>query len=396
MGIQAMIARFLILCIAYFGSIITVYADGIVSAITAAPIHANGIVRDIRSGLNIHLQTNSVQGMDFMDPAVPGFGLPAGGSLEIELVEGFQRDPAIALDDRSILLVAGAPQQGLPGRLLGFTVSEGKNPNTISVSSDNSTGVRAEDLVSPAPGAAFDPIRQRGIKIIHIGRHKAFVSRGNKGVIDVRFKNAEGGVIASGRGEVDFLAEPRPQIYPTNIPHDQRNHNWQRVEPGKVVGVAKNTLPIPFILFAKNEGLGNLGLDGVGVLSMQQLEQLGVGLPKSIARYTGGLIIQDRDGDRILDPGKDLILGGISNAFPAGSKGGQILTPLVREKPFLSVPTTKFNERAGVNIGGSIMQVVFIAGDTPGLYRSTFSLLRVPGDLSSGDGSSFTHTTVVE
>ncbi len=371
-------------------------ADGIVSRDTAAPIHPNGIVRDIRSGLNIHLQSDEVRGLDFMDPAVLGYGLPAGGSLEIELLEGFQRDPSIALDDRTILLVAGTPQQGLPGRLLGFTVSEGKNPYTFVIGTDSSDGVSAENLVSPAPGAAFDPIRQRGIKIIHIGRHKAFVSRGDKGVVEVRFKDASGKVVSSGRGEVAFLDEPRPRIYPTNIPHDQRNHNWQRVAPNGIVGVASGTLPIPFVLFAKNNDLENNGINSVGVLSADQLAQLNVTIPDVLSRYNGGLILKDTDGDKKLNPLTDQIIGGISNDFPEGSKGGQVVTPIVNDLPFLSVETARFNERAGANIGGSIMQVVFIAGDIPGIYRSTFSLLRVPGALDSGDGSSVTHTTVVE
>jgi len=396
-GIQSIIVRFLPPLVFYVLLFMTaVRAEGIVSEITSAPIHPNGIVRDVRSGLNIHLQTDKVRGLDFMDPAVLGYGLPPGGSLEVELVEGFQRDPAIALDHRAILLVAGAPQQGLPGQLLGFTVKEGANPHTFIIGTDSRDGVRAEDLMSPAPGAAFDPIRQRGIKIIHIGRHKAFVGRGERGVVAVRFKDADGHVMASGTGEVSFLDEPRPRIYPTNIPHDQRNHNWQRVGPGKIIGVASKTLPIPLLLFDKNKDLENKGIDGVGVLSSQQLAQMRFQMPASLKRYNGGLILKDADGDKRLNPSRDIVLGGIINEFPDGGRDGQVLTPLVNEMPFLSVETGLFNERAGANIGGSIMQVVFIAGKVRGLYRSTFSLLEVSGDLNSTDGSSFTYTTVVE
>lgn len=391
LGIRAVLFALSLLIFTGYGR-----AEGIVSGITSAPIHPNGIVRDIRSGLNIHLQSDEAKGLDFMDPAVSGYGLPAGGTLEIELLEGFQRDPAIPLDDRTILLVAGTPQQGLPGRFLGFTIKEGKNPYTYVIGSESSAGVDAENLVSPAPGAAFDPIRQRGIKIIHIGRTKAFVSRGEAGVIEVRFRSANGDILASGKGSVSFLKQPSPQIFPTNIPHDQRNHNWQRVGVNKILGVAKNTLPIPFLLFDKNEGLQNKGLNRVGVLSNQQLAEFKYELPESLSRYNGGLILQDTNADGRLSPNADLILGGIRNSFPEGAKGGQILTPLVNETPFLSVETSLFNEKAGANIGGSIMQVVFIAGNKPGVYRSTFSLLQMPGNLESGDGSSVTHTTVVE
>ena len=201
------------------------FADGIVSTVTSAPIHPNGIVRDVRSGLNIHLQNDQFKGLDFMDPSVPGYGIPPGGRLEVELTTGFQRDPNIPLDDRSILLVVGTPQQGLPARALGLSVQEGRNQNTFVITSNNPDGARPDQLLSPAPGAASDPIRARGIKIVHVGRTRAFVSRGEKGSVAVRFLDRSGNLIAGGVGEVSFLPEPRPQVYPTNVPHDQRNHN---------------------------------------------------------------------------------------------------------------------------------------------------------------------------
>ena len=195
---------------------------------------------------------------------------------------------------------------------------------------------------------------------------------------------------------MEFLPEPIPQIFPTNVPHDQRNHNWQRVDAGKILGVASNTLPLPFMLYERNEGLGNNGTLGAGVLSAAQLAELKFELSEELSVFDGGLIIKDADGNGFLHPAIDTIIGGIRIAAPEGAEGYQILTPLVSEKPFLSVPTSRYNERAGANIGGAIMQVVFIAGDKPGLYRPTFSLLKVPGDPASGIGSSTTYTIVVE
>jgi hypothetical protein len=371
-------------------------ADGIVSAVTSAPIHPNGIVRDIRSGLNIHLQSEIVQGLDYMDPAVEGYGIPAGGALEIELVEGFQRDPAVPLDDRAILLTTGTPQQGLPAGVLGMSIKEGKNDRTFVITANGKGGLDASKLVSPAPGSAFDPIRATGIKIIHIGRNKAFVSRGKVGRVEVRFVDGAGDVISKGQGTVEFLTEPRPQIYPTNIPHDQRNHNWQRVPVRNIVGVASNTLPMSLILYKTNEGLEKKGISGAGVISSRQLKEGGYKIPESLARFNGGLIIQDTDGDELLNPNVDQIIGGVSEMIPEGATGNMVLTPLVNEKPFLSVETSMFNERAAKTVGGSVMQVVYIAGDKPGKYRITFSLLEKPSDLSSDNGSSYTYTVVAE
>ena len=371
-------------------------ADGVVSQIVSAPIFANGTVRDIPSGINIYLQTDNVRGLDFMNPDVIGYGIPPGGSLEVEMMSGFERNPNVLLDGKSLLLTVGAPQQGLPEKAGGHIISQGENPYTFVIKPTHKDGIIPERLESPAKGVAFDQVQQRGIKIIHIGRHFAFTSRGEKGVVEVRFKDRGGNVIARGSGEITFLAKPRPQIFPTNVTHDQRNHNWQRLKPGQVVGVAKGTLPMPFLLFDENEGVDNMGIFGAGVLSSQQLQNLGYKMPKELERYNGGLILKDRNGDGFLSPDIDIILGGIINETPEGASGYQVVTPLVKEKPFLSKPTIEFNKRAGEAFGGSIMQVVYIAGDKPGFYRMTFSLLEKLGDITSQDGSSVTYTMIVE
>jgi hypothetical protein len=387
------------LFISFVFSVLTTFnavAEGIVSQVVSAPIFANGTVRDIPSGINIYLQTDNVRGLDFMNPDVLGYGIPPGGSLEVELVEGFERNPDVPLDGKSLLLTVGAPQQGLPEKVGGHVISEGSNPYTFVIKPTGKDGMIPEKLESPAKGVAFDQVQQRGIKIIHIGRHFAFTSRGEKGVVEVRLKDKGGNVIARGSGELPFLAQPRPQIFPTNVTHDQRNHNWQRLKPGQVVGVAKGTLPMPFLLFDKNEGIGNTGIYGAGVLSATQLKEIGFKMPEELERYTGGLILKDRDGDGFLSPVKDIIIGGIVNEVPEGATGYQVVTPLVGEKPFLSKATIDFNKRAGEAFGGAIMQVVYIAGDKKGNYRMTFSLLERLGDITSPDGSSVTYTVVVE
>ena len=371
-------------------------AEGVVSAITSAPIYPNGIVRDLRSGINIHLQSEQVRGIDFMNPAVAGYGLEAGGTLEIEMVSGFQRDPDIPLDDRTILLVAGAPQQGLPAAPFGLKVSEGDNPYTYVIRSKNGAAVPASELISLAPGARRDPIPQRGIKIIHIGRLKAFVSRGEFGVIEVRFKDVSGIVIRSGRGIVKFQEKPRPEVFPTNIPHDQRNHNWQRVPTSSVVGSGNNSLPIPLLLYAKNAGFDRDGLEGVGVISRQQVVKSGASLNKWTERFDAGLLLQDMDGNGVLELGKDEIIGGVRETLPDGAEGSQVVTPLVKDRPFLSRSTSNYNNRAAETVGGSIMQVVYVVGDKPGLYRLEFVLLEKPGSFASSDGSRFTYTIVAE
>lgn len=371
-------------------------AQGIVSQITSAPVAPNGIVKDHRSAINVHLQSNKVQGRAFMNPSVVGYGIPANGSMEIELVSGFQRDPAIALDEKALILVAGAPQQGLPAHIFGLMVTEGDNQNTFRITAKNPKGISGELLRSPVKGARLDAIEQKGIKIIHIGRNSAFVSRGDKGVVEVRIKDADNKILYNGRSAVNFLSEPRSQIFLTNVTRDQRNHNWQRVKAGGIIGAAENTYPIPLMLYAKNKGLENVGIDHVGVLSPQQLAAMRLRIPEKLSRYNAGLIIQDTDNDGKLDPQKDLVLGGVSANVPAGATGYQLVSPLVNDKPFLSSSTENFHARAGKQIGGSVMQVVFVTGKAPGLYELTFTLLQKPGDIDSPDGSSATYSFLAE
>jgi len=395
-GMKKVIIASLVLLACLSSVVANALAEGIVSRVTSTPVFANGTLRDIPSGINIHLQTDNVQGLDFMNPEVLGYGVPPGGSIEVELISGFERNANVPLDGKSLLLTVGAPQQGLPEKAGGHIISEGDNPNTFIITPTQPDGMIPQNLVSPAKGAAMDRVAQRGIKIFHIGRHFAFTSRGEKGVVEVRFKDSGGRVITRGRGELDFLQEPRPQIFPTNVTHDQRNHNWQKLGPGQVVGVANKTVPMPFLLFERNEGIGNNGMIGAGMLSIEQLRDIGYEIPQELDRYNGGLILKDRNGDGILRPRDDIIVGGVTNTVPDGATGFQVVTPLVNEKPFLSKPTSDFNQRAGNAFGGAVMQVVAVAGDRPGLYRTTFSLLESTGDITSPDGSSVTYTIVVE
>ena len=111
---------------------------------------------------------------------------------------------------------------------------------------------------------------------------------------------------------------------------------------------------------------------------------------------SGGLMLKDTNGDGLLDPVRDQIIGGITIDAPKGAKGYQVSTPLVRGALYLSGPTSAFNPRAGKKLGGAVMLLEFIAGDKVGIYRPTFTLLSKLGDITSGDGSSFSYTIVVE
>ena len=223
----------------------------------------------------------------------------------------------------------------------------------------------------------------------------AFVSRGSGGRVEVRVIDGNGNIVRKGTGDLKFLPEPLPQIFPTNIPHAKRNHNWQRLAPGQTLGQAKGTLPIAFLLFERNQGFGNLGILGAGVLSRRELGVMNYAVPPALKRYSGGLIVRDTDGDGLLEPGQDQIIGGFAIGAPDGAKGQEVRTPLLKGRLHLSRPTTVYNPRAA-RLGGAIMLLEFAAGDKKGKYRANFALLSDPANIAGPDGSTYTYTIVVE
>jgi len=223
-------------------------ADGVVGSIVNAPLSATGTVKNARVGINVYLQNEAAPGIDFMDPAVTGYGIPAGGMLEVEMAEGFERDWGVPLSQSAIMLVTGAPQQGLPGADIGYTVGEAGDENTFVITPVNESGLDADNIKSPAPGSAADPIQNRGIKVIHIGfQESAFLNAGDSGTVNVRIKDKDGNIVAGGSGSIDFLDAPVAQVLPTNFPQKVRNHNWQIIKPGDTLGQTEGALPLTFM-----------------------------------------------------------------------------------------------------------------------------------------------------
>ncbi len=386
------------------GAVVAARAEGIVAKIVNAPLSSAGTVREARVGINVYLQRADAPGIEFMDPKVAGYGVPKGGRLEVEMAAGFERDWNVGLAQSAIMLVTGAPQQGLPGKAVGYDVGEGGNENTFAIVPTGPDGLPAKALRSPAPGAEQDPIANRGIKVIHIGfQQSAFFNVGTQGRVELRIRDAAGKVVQEGGGSVDFLAEPVPQILPTNFTDGRRNHNWQRIKSGEVLGQTPGTVPITLMLYAKAKaakpaelGLSKDGIAGAGVLSTQQLKAMGYAKPATLARYNGGLIVRDSNGDGRLDPVKDRIIGGVIGKAPKGAKGQELRSLEQDGRPMLSQAAAKVVPKAGQRWGGAIMQLRFTAGSLPGKYRPTLALLADPDNPAAGDGSSYTYTIVVE
>jgi hypothetical protein len=105
---------------------------------------------------------------------------------------------------------------------------------------------------------------------------------GKHGPVEVRIVDANGKIIERGRGEIAFLENPIPQIHPTNLLDNQRNHNWQRISSGETLGEKPGALPLSLLMFKRAIGAPaqhlnkfNLGTRGAGVPSFGQLTALG-------------------------------------------------------------------------------------------------------------------------
>jgi hypothetical protein len=134
---------------------------------------------------------------------------------------------------------------------------------------------------------------------------------------------------------------------------------------------------------------------GVGVLSTQQLAAMDYQKPAALARYNGGLVVHDSNGDGRLDPNTDRTIGGVIGTAPAGAKGQELRSLDVHGAIDLSKPATAYHAKFGKIFGGAVGLLQFTAGDKTGLYRPTVALLADPDDPQSGDGASYMFTIVV-
>ncbi len=365
----------------------TAMADGIIATIVNSPLSATGTLAGSRVGINIYLQKPGAMGADFMDPNVIGYGIPKGGRLEVELGGGYERDWDVGISQSSMMLVTGTPQQGLPGKKVGYKIAAGDNENTLVVTPTGENGLVADKIMSPAPGAKSDPVRQRGLKVLHVGfLQSAFFNTGDSGTVTVRIIDAAGNIVSTGSESIDFLKTALAQILPTNFPHKRRNHNWQTVSPG-----GKTELPLTYMLYGKSTGTDAKshyafkgGMQGLGIVAGTK------------GPFKDGILVQDSNGDGKLDAKTDTIVGGVNISAPDGANGQSLQSLMKDGQLMLSIDTAKMAAKPGKRWGGSMMLLSFKAGNKAGKYRATVSLLNQAGDMSSGNGSSYTYTIIAK
>jgi hypothetical protein len=286
------------------------------------------------------------------NPSTPGFSMRAGESLRLVMPSAFKRNAPVAISadtDANLVLTKGWPQGAV--RLAGqYRVGYDDKAHAMTVTA-------SQDV--PADG-----VNAPGIKVIHL-RGRSFVNpMPGDYAASVTHMAADGKPIAVWQGQLKVLDDaPSARLAPTNfhlVPGV--NGDYQKVAAGQV---APN--PLGLLLWGEQ----GAALNGVGIA------------PRDLTRYpryTGGLLVQDTNKDRRLDPATDKVVGGIIGAAPQGATGQAATSPLGADgNPVLSGEVLRHAGYPPAAGGGKpnlgLLAIQFKAGSLPGLYRPTVELI---------------------
>lgn len=315
----------------------------IVTAVVKSPVTRDGDVAGHPTDINIILDRS-------LDPQVPGRTLLRGKTVKVILPLQFTRNPDVQVNSHD---------QGL--LVLGWPQADVRSDYSVSLEAERTVVFTANEDILPTPGTP-------GIKVLHI-RGKAFTNPpAGSYTVEVAAETGPAGEIEKGSGTLNVLPQIKPSINITNLLFGRpSNNNFQRVATNSDVPI-----PLDFLLFRADGQRDN----GVGLAQADTTRY-----PK----YRGGLIVRDTDGDGVLNPDKDTVIGGIIPAAPAGATGQRASAPTDTGagKPQLS--GTLINAQGSVVPG--IIRVLFHTGDKPGIYQPTFELI---------DGTSVKVTVIAE
>lgn len=286
------------------------------------------------------------------NPATPGFALRAGETLQLALPAAFKRNTTVAVSadtDMNLVLTKGWAQGAV--KLAGqYRIAYEEAANAMKVTA----------LVDvPASGA-----NAPGIKVIHL-RGRTFVNpMPGDYAVTVTHGSPDARVLARWQGQLKVLdSAPAARLAPSNFQLPPGvNGDYQKVPTGSV---APQTLGL--LLWGANGS----AMNGVGIA------------PRDLSRfpkYTGGLLVQDTNGDHRLDPAVDKVVGGIIGAAPQGATGQAATSPFDADgRPVLSGETPRNAAYPPAAGGGKpnpgLLTIQFKAGSLPGLYRPTVELI---------------------
>lgn len=286
------------------------------------------------------------------NPATPGLSMKAGETIRLNMPTAFKRNEQVEVKtntDANLVFTKGWPQAAV--KLAGqYAIGYDAQSNAMTVKALTDIGT--------------DGANAPGIKIIHL-RGRTFLNpEPGDYPVTLQHVKADGKLKAAWAGSIKVLEDaPTARLAPTNFHLTPgTNSDFQKAAPGA---------PMPHHLGLLLWGEAGSSLDQVGI-APRDLNRY--------PRYTGGLLVQDVNGDKVLDPAVDKVVGGIIGAAPEGAKGQSAASPTGADgKPVLSgevLRSAAFPPAAG---GGKpnpgLLPVQFRAGDKPGLYRPTFELL---------------------
>jgi hypothetical protein len=286
------------------------------------------------------------------DPAIPGLAMRRGDSLRLQLPADFRRNDQVAVSndtDANLVLTKGWPQAAL------------KLKDRYRVDYDASiNGLTVTAMEDIGPGSGDAP----GIKAIHV-RGRTFVNpAAGDYPAEVRQVAADGSIVATWTGSIKVIASaPHARVAPSNF----------HLPPGSDSDFQK-------------AALGRLMPQRIGVLLWDEAGRPmnGVGIaPRDLQRYpryTGGLLVQDSNGDGVLDPAVDKVVGGDIGAAPDGAKGQSAVSPKGNDGKLILSGNALRNAAYAAAAGGGkpnpgLLVVEFRAGDKAGFYRPTFELI---------------------
>ncbi len=286
------------------------------------------------------------------NPAKAGIAMRTGDMMRLDLPTGFARDPQVAITadaDTNLVFTKGWPQAGVQqdGH---YAIGYDAATNSITVKAIGDIGTDGGN----APG----------IKVIHL-RGNTFVNPGPGNYpVELAHLSASGETKSTWNGSIRVLASaPSARLAPTNF-HlaPGANSDYQHTTTGQLA-----PHPLGVLLW----GAGGVPMDRVGIAPRDLARH---------ARYTGGLLVQDVNGDKVLDPAVDKVVGGIIGAAPKGAKGQAATSPVGADgKPVLSgeiLRGTAFPAASGAGKPNpGLLAIAFRAGDTPGIYGPTIEVL---------------------
>src|SRR5712691_10448278 len=261
--------------------------------VAPAPVPPDGYV----AGQPTHLMFVLVPDAN---PTLTGISLKRGDTLIVAMPPAFTRNPASPIkedSDETIVLTKGWPQA---------PVSQAGQYRIFYEAATNTIGVRAQtDVTTDGPNSP-------GIKIIHL-RGDVFINpRAGNYPVEVCLVGQDGRVEQTWRGKIAVLsARMKARLAPTTF-HLGPGVNGDFQKLGE-----NQDAPLLLGLYLWDES-GEL-INGVGIAPADLTR-----FPK----YTSGLLIQDRNGDKKLQAPVDRVIGGIVIDAPPGATGHAVSSPV--------------------------------------------------------------------